>query len=119
MGTIGAIAQQGTAQGKRSFRTLYMVTESLLVPAGDIARVLARCDQGDLATGGGYFLNTATLPFGALNVEVFANAPITDFGFEGTGWDVGIINKASVDRNGFVFAVCADLKPFRKNKSGG
>jgi hypothetical protein len=77
----------------------------------DGVREIVRCDAGDRGTGGGYFLNTGTLTDAQLDVEVYADAPITDFGFEGTGWDVGIRNKTTTPRHGFAMAVCADLTP--------
>lgn len=86
--------------------TVYQVVDAITVPGAAVLRRNIPCNSGDVATGGGYFLNTATLADADLDVEVFANSPITDFGIEGSGWDIGIHNKAPVERTGFGFAVC-------------
>ena len=91
--------------------TVYQVTDAITVPGSGALRRIIRCNPGDVATGGGYFLNTAHLADVDLDVEVFANAPITDDGIEGTGWDIGIHNKAPVDRTGFGYAVCHHARP--------
>lgn len=86
--------------------SLYQIHESFVMrPHGVVRRVL-QCNDGDLATGGGYFLYTSELDPGDLLVEVFANAPSTDLAIVGTGWDIGIKNKAAIERNGFAFVIC-------------
>jgi hypothetical protein len=103
-------SQQGP-KGDRGVLGFYQRISPISVPPLDGVREIVRCDAGDRGTGGGYFLNTGTLTDAQLDVEVYADAPITDFGFEGTGWDVGIRNKTTTPRHGFAMAVCADLTP--------
>ena len=86
--------------------TFYQVSDAFTVPALGVLRRNVSCNPGDVATGGGYFLNTTGLADADLDVEVFSNAPIGDFGIEGSGWDIGIRNKAAVERSGGGFAVC-------------
>jgi hypothetical protein len=87
--------------------TRYQVHDALTVPALGAIRHTVYCDPGDVATGGGYYLNPEALSDDQLNVEVFANLPNDDGNEDnGAGWDLGIRNKASVDRNGFGYAVC-------------
>ena len=87
----------------------YQVEEAIVVPAQGALRKRIPCNPGDVVTGGGYFLNSADLTDDQLNVEVFANAPIIsiDVPIVGPGWDVGIQNKAAIERSGFGYAICA------------
>jgi hypothetical protein len=53
---------------------VYQVVDPMLIPAGGVVRRSILCNPGDVATGGGYFLDTTTLGDADLDVEVFANA---------------------------------------------
>jgi hypothetical protein len=91
---------------------IYRATLPISLPANDAVRVLPLCDPGDLATGGGYFLNTANLTDAQLDVEVFSDRPYTNGDvLNPPGWDIGIHNKTATPRSGFAWAVCADLTP--------
>jgi hypothetical protein len=90
---------------------LYTKFERLTVPASGLLRQNIECDSGDVTTGGGYFLNSAELTDSQRNVEVVSDGPISDFGREDTGWDIGIYNKTATERNGFGYVRCADLTP--------
>jgi hypothetical protein len=97
-------------QGSPGVLKVYRVTEPITLAANDSVRVLPYCDQGDVATGGGYFLNTANKTDAQLDVEVFSNGPNTDRNvLIPPGWDIGIHNKTATARDGFAWAVCAKL----------
>jgi hypothetical protein len=90
---------------------IYTNFEVISVPASGLVRQSIECNAGDLATGGGYFLFTGGLTNAQLEVEVFANQPISEFGKEGTGWDIGILNETTTARSGSGTVVCSDLTP--------
>ena len=90
---------------------LYTNLEPITVPPSGLLRQNIECDAGDVTTGGGYFLNSSNLTNAQRDVEVIADAPITEFGIEDTGWDVGIHNKTTTERTGFGYVRCADMTP--------
>lgn len=122
-GRAGAQGPQGPAgprgpegptgdKGDPGVLDVYWSFVPLAVPADGAERKIAPCGKGDRATGGGYFLNTATLTDEQLDVEVFSNAPEIVLPEQyPPGWDIGIRNKTTTARSGFAYAVCADLAP--------
>lgn len=117
-GVQGPKGDQG-APGLSVGNTIYRRSQPFTLSASGLTRLRIRCDPGDVAVGGGYFLSSqdsagASLTDAQRDVEVIADQPITDAGSEGTGWDVGIINKTSTARvaNGSIgTAVCSDVTP--------
>jgi hypothetical protein len=108
-GPAGPRGEKGE-QGSPGVLKVYRVTMPIALPANDSVRVLPYCDQGDVATGGGYFLNTANKTDAQLDVEVFSNGPNTNRDvLTPPGWDIGIHNKTATARDGFAWAVCTKL----------
>jgi hypothetical protein len=108
-GPRGEKGEQG-AQGGPGVLKVYDTYLPISLPANGTVRVLPYCDKGDVATGGGYFLNTATLNDAQLDVEVFSDGPNTNGLVQPPpGWDIGIHNKTSTPRSGVALVVCAKL----------
>jgi hypothetical protein len=94
--------------GPSGVADIYDVSDPITVPASGVVRDTPMCNSGDIATGGGYFLNRAGLTPSQEDVEVFSDEPA---GVGNTthppGWDIGIFNKTTTQRTGFALAVCA------------
>jgi hypothetical protein len=111
-GPAGPRGEKGDkgAQGSPGVLKVYDTYLSISLAANGSVRLNPLCDQGDVATGGGYFLYTSNLNDAQLDVEVFSNAPDTDGAVTTPpGWDIGIHNKTSTARTGVAYAVCAKL----------
>jgi hypothetical protein len=111
-GATGATGAQGVQgpKGSAGVANVYRSTLALSLPASGDVRLLPQCNPGDLATGGGYFLNSATLTDAQRDVEVFSDGPDTDLDVQNPpGWDIGIHNKTTTPRTGFAYAVCVQL----------
>jgi collagen triple helix repeat protein len=107
-GATGATGAKGAtgAQGPAGVANVYRSTLAISLPANGTIRLNPLCNTGDLATGGGYFLNGG----GATAVEVFSNAPDTDLNVQNPpGWDIGIHNTTATALTGFAYAVCVQL----------
>ena len=86
-----------------NFYTLYKAVD---LPATTVVRILVPCNAGDGGVGaGGYFYNGG----GSIDVAVFVSSPITDFGRQDTGWDVGMRNRSATPTSGFAYARCVHL----------
>jgi hypothetical protein len=108
-GATGARGATG-AQGLPGVANVYRSTLAISLPASGDVRLNPLCNPGDFATGGGYFLNSATLTDAQRDVEVFSNGPDTDLNVQNPpGWDIGIHNKTTTARTGFAYAVCVQL----------
>lgn len=85
----------------------YRVSEYFTITPGNSQRILVYCDEGDLVTGGGYYLNASSIPDADRMVEVFSNQPLSRYENMGEGWDIGITNiHPDAERFGFAYAVC-------------
>jgi hypothetical protein len=108
-GPTGATGPQGPS-GSAGVANVYVSTLAISLPASGNVRLLPQCKPGDRATGGGYFLNIATLTDAQIDVEVFSDGPDTSGGVQNPpGWDIGIHNKTTTARTGFAYAVCVQL----------
>ena len=96
-GTTGATGATGTP----GIADFYVVEKTITVPASGSgpASQTAACSSGDVASGGGYTLSSAS------EVEVFQDEPAT----EDKGWKVAMVKKIGTEQTGSVWAVCAHL----------
>lgn len=86
--------------------SLYEIHESFTLNPDGVVRETLNCNEGDLATGGGFFLNSSGIDLEDRLIEVFSDAPAPGVGGVAKGWDVGIRNKAAVERIGYLYVVC-------------
>jgi hypothetical protein len=75
----------------------------VIVAAEGSGRATARCDEGDVATGGGYSTSTST------GIEVNGSSMITLF--DNTGWQATAANTTTVNLAFRAFVVCLDTTP--------
>lgn len=94
-------------------RLYYIESEATPVPGsgteGGILKLTALCDEGDLATGGGF-----DHQFAQENVRVLRSQHVQEQGPIGSGWVVWFINDGETPSpNVRTKAVCADFPPLR------
>jgi len=87
----------------------YVRTSTILtIPAGNDAGTYARCDAGDMATGGGFTTNggSSTLDIYEVRPEESAEAP-----FLPSTYQVRAANNTSDDHDLQAWVVCLDITP--------
>ena len=85
--------------------TTYKVTaEAVVAPGGNVGGALASCHDGDLATGGGYFMHDSTLEDG--RTRALASLPTERADGSTSGWAVTFTNNGASDVQVEVYAVC-------------
>jgi len=83
----------------------YVNNEQISLASGQgVVGLAVFCDDGDIATGGGF----NGLSFG---MEVFTNEPIVTDSISPTGWRVSSQNTGNKDLTITAYVVCADITP--------
>jgi len=114
-GPTGPSGPTGPA-GPPGIGDIYVRSANISLAPGGWTHTIIDCDPGDLATGGGYYLNDrdggTRLTDAQRDVEVFVNGPINEYGAVGLGWVIGIDNMSDgTPRTGTGMVVCADITP--------
>jgi hypothetical protein len=95
-------------QGPAGVSGLHLVRASVFVPAGGQQAVVAQCNSGERALGGGYDFDRSDHGTGH-DVDVIVNGPVIDGpNVTPTNWQVTLDNTHSADtRQVYAYAVCA------------
>jgi len=122
----------GPPGAKGEFPTVYRRFErAVLEPLGTLRLRVPCHDEQDEAkfdsvvVGGGYFINVlqpdGTLNRTLLDVDVFANAPSTELRSDrdDPAWDIGIVNKTTLERHTLVKAGPVTLHRRRASARAG